>query len=201
MLSVTTTNTTPSGSITTASPSDDGTATALATCGDDPEAAVAILSVDAGVQSQTADRSDRENDELAQERANDDAVASMRHKASLLGAQAWVDFGCSIGQSCIQAQSAASGPASPGASSSAGTQVAMVQAFDKLCDGLLTTAGASADADAKAAQNAATAAGFGVTSDGEALTSASTLVQSAMSAYQQYVSTQAQTQAAAIHRA
>jgi hypothetical protein len=194
--------TTPSASTSTPA-NDDETTAALVTCGDDPEAAVAILAVDAGVTQQTADRTARENAELTEEHENDDQVAAMRHKASLLGTQAWVDFGCSVGEMCVQAGDAAAG-ASGGAGAgggSAGSEVQAIQAFGKLCDGLLTAKETNADADAKAAQNASQVAGFAVQADGESLSGATTLVQSALSAYQQYVSTQAQTQAAALHRA
>ncbi len=168
--------------------------------GTDPEAALAILEVREGTQAEQADRSSRQSDELLEEHEDDAAVQAMHNKASLLQTQGWTDFGLGVMTACVQASDAAAGDSTPGASSSS-QDGALMKAFQGLCDGILTSKEANDDADVKGDQAAATVAQYSVQSDNQALGDASDLVKAALSAYQQYVTTEAQTQAAAIHRA
>jgi hypothetical protein len=167
----------------------------------DPEAAIAMLEVTEGSQAEQADRSARESAEVQEEQENAAEVTAMHEKASLMRTQAWMDFGVSVMSTCVQASDASAGGSSDAASTSGSQNVAMMKAFQSLCDGLVTAKEADADADAKADQAGATAAGFAVTSDNQALGDASDLVKAALNAFQQYVTTQAQTHAAALHRA
>jgi hypothetical protein len=170
--------------------------------GADPEAALAILEVVDGAQAEQADRSDRESAELQEEHADDAAVATMHDKASLMRTQAWVDFGMATFSACVQASdAAASGSTGSGAGGEASQDAAMIKAVQSLADGNITASEQNDDADVKSDQAASTVAGFTVQSDNQAMGDAADLVKAALSAYQQYVTTQAQTQAAALHRA
>jgi hypothetical protein len=163
--------------------------------GTDPEAALAILEVVDGAQAEQADRNDRQSAELQEEHADDAAVASMHDKATLMRAQAWVDFGIAVTSACVQASS------SSGDIGDASQNAATIKSFQSLADGNLAAAEQNDDADVKGDQAASTVAGFAVQSDNQAMGDAADLVKAALSAYQQYVTTQAQTQAAALHRA
>jgi hypothetical protein len=166
----------------------------------DPESALAILEVETGSQAEQADRSDRESAELQEEQQNEAAVAAMHDKASHMRTQAWMDFGVAVTDACVQASAGGDGGSGSGASSDSQT-AALFKSCQSLLDGMQTADEADDDADVKGDTSGATAAGFAVQADGEALTDASDLVKAALGAYQQYVTTQAQTQAAALHRA
>jgi hypothetical protein len=169
----------------------------------DPEAALAMLEVTEGAEAEQADRSDRTAAELLEQQQDDAAVAAMHDKASLIEKQAWTDFGVNVLSACAQAGDAAdSGPAGGAPSSSGSAQdAALLKACQSLGDGVITAKETNDDADVKAYQAGATAAGFTVQSDTEAIGDASDLVKAALGAFQQYVTTEAQTQAAALHRA
>jgi len=168
--------------------------------GTDPEAALAILEVADGAQAEQADRNDRQSAELQEEHADDAAVASMHDKASLMRTQAWVDFGIAAFSACVQAGDTAASSSS-GGGDGASQDSAVIKTFQSLCDGSLAASEQNDDADVKGDQAASTVAGFAVQSDNQAMGDAADLVKAALSAYQQYVATQAQTQAAALHRA
>jgi hypothetical protein len=169
--------------------------------GTDPEAALAILEVVDGAQAEQADRGDRQSAELQEEHADDAAVASMHDKASLMRTQAWVDFGMAAFSAGVQASNTAASSSSSSGGGEASQDAAMIKAVQGLCDGNLTASEQNDDADVKGDQAASTVAGFTVQSDNQAIGDAADLVKAALSAYQQYVTTQAQTQAAALHRA
>jgi hypothetical protein len=169
----------------------------------DPEAALAMLEVTEGAEAEQANRSDRTAAELLEQQQDDAAVAAMHDKASLMEKQAWADFGVNVLSACVQASDASDCGSAGGApsSSSSGQDAALLKACQSLGDGVITAKEANDDADVKAYQTGATAAGFTVQSDTEAISDASDLVKAALGAFQQYVTTEAQTQAAALHRA
>lgn len=167
----------------------------------DPEAALAMLEVTEGAQAEQADRSDRDAAELHEEQQNASAVAAMHDKASLMQTQAWTDFGVNVLSACVQAGDAAESGSAGGASSSNSQDAALMKAFQSLCDGTITAKETNDDANVKGYEAGAAAAGFGVQADNQAVSDASDLVKAALGAFQQYVTTEAQTQAAALHRA
>jgi hypothetical protein len=152
----------------------------------DPGAEVAALAVEQGGQERTAARGARAADEELQEHEDAESVQAMRDKASSMRTQAWFDAGATVVKAaCAQDK----------------TDTELVEAGQKLGDGLFAAGQVNDDANVKAHESAAAGAKFAAQSDTDAIGDATEYIRAALDYYREYASTQAQTAAAAIHRA
>jgi hypothetical protein len=198
-------------STTTFDPSDPDDPMSATVDAGDIGAEVAALAIKNGNSERTSAHEQRGLDEAEQQNADNEQVQDMRDEASSMRTQAWVDGGIGLvgAAASVVVPMVAAGPAATGAAASTGAtaadwgaaSTAGTTAAGKMVDGFFSAAQhgdeanaaqdkAAADRFASDASDAATAAG-----------DANATVSNALDFARSYVTTEASTQAAALHRA
>jgi hypothetical protein len=183
-------------------PSQSGTATynpgPLVDSGD-LGAELAAVEIQTGDTERSAEHAQRSLDEVAEEQADEAQVQQMHDEASSMRTEAWVNGGIGVVEAVagFGFQPSPTGtPTTWGAASTAVTTGA-----EKLADGLFSASQHDDEANAAGDKAAADRYASDAKDASDAANDATSFVSNALDFARSYVATEAQTQAAALHRA
>jgi hypothetical protein len=167
--------------------------------GGDLGAEIAALAIQNGNTQRATAHAQRAIDEADQERADAAQVQAIHSEASSMRAQAWVDGGIGVAAAFGDAfipRAPTGGPSGWGAASTD-----LTAAATKMVDGFFAAAQHDDEADAASDKAAADRFANDAKDASDAANDATATINTALDFARSYVATEAQTQAAALHRA
>lgn len=167
--------------------------------GGDMGAEMAALAVKNGEAERATAHDERSVQEAAAERADDEQVQAMRSEASSMRSEGWFDATVGVASACVAIGFAPAQGATESADAIAGAHV--IDGAGKLGDGFFKAGQHDNEADAARDKAAADRAESAARDVADAATDANASISAALDFDRTYVSLEAQTQSAALHRA